>query len=665
MISDCNDQVLYFAGVTLPICEDGEKCETLPDILPQQVTEIEPLQKQMEMKDQEFFLVEQNQIRLEEQLQNLQKELSNVRDWLQFNERLTRKLISDGQRIKSDLTRATMGHESSHVNNHFLAMHHKRDRISSLRKEHQQSKSKLEEAQNERKELIKKLHELESKISMVCQRLHQLQSQEQLARAALQQQERVINESLVSSTQHQYYNIVIHDGKVEMKLTQQQVETLHRKIADENLKVKQLHEQLEFHQQKLQKVTRQNELLDMKGQTAAELEKHQRAYLESTLEADVMQCRIEISTTEFHKQQMESRIHWLKSHMKNLKRMQGKYEQIEFQIISSQRGKRTDLSHRPRSYSASQIPPRYRKFLPHEDHNYYKEIDSPSSTRPHVELQQKCCTHGNSKLQGGIHKDLPHFSQTQRHQSSSAPQRFSAMRPRSSSASQSSSTQGKTLLNKGCYHHEQAKSPGSTKSHVNLCHGNCSTHSAKPRVVLAYRAMPLPEQHQTFNPTSSPKKPTIPPPHASLYQDRLLHESHHKLHQSFPPYFSNPPYKTVSRSAPEEYDGQPNEEYVTDRFDDMGEVSVGNEDGSIDDSVLNNVIYEPMASCMPYEYSNFSQEAEDCLPINDYDSDDYEELVECYTEPDFIQPTDHDLAYQLSHPPKPSKNKPKVQNRQT
>ena len=84
--------------------EAGEHYETKPEVLPKQVSEIEPLQKEMELKDQEFCLVEQKQGQLDDQLRNLETELSNVRDWLQFNERLTRKLISDGQRIKSDLS---------------------------------------------------------------------------------------------------------------------------------------------------------------------------------------------------------------------------------------------------------------------------------------------------------------------------------------------------------------------------------------------------------------------------------------------------------------------------------------------------------------------------------------------------------------------------------
>ena len=127
-------------------------------------------------------------------------------------------------------------------------MHRERDRISSLQKKQRHSSLKLEEAQKEQRELWQKLHYLESKIVVTSQELRLLQTQRQSAKAALQQQELAINETLVSRTEHQYYNIVIQDGKVEMRLTQQQVETLHRKIADENMKVKHLHEQLEFHQ---------------------------------------------------------------------------------------------------------------------------------------------------------------------------------------------------------------------------------------------------------------------------------------------------------------------------------------------------------------------------------------------------------------------------------
>ena len=351
----------------------------------------------MELKDREFYRIERKQSQLEEQLRNLQKEMSSVRDWLQFNERLTRKLIGDVQRIKSDLTRETMGHGSSHICNHSLAMYHKRDRISSLRKEHQQSKLKLEEAQKEQTELQEKQRELKTKFFTASQGLHLLQSQQQSTKAALQQQELAINETLISRTQHQYYNIVVQDGKVEMKLTKQQVETLHMKIANENLKVKQLHEQLQFHQQKLQEVTRQNELLDRKGQAGAELEKHQRAYLESTLEADVMQCQIEISSTEFHKQQMEARIHLLRSHMQMLKRRQGQYEQIELQQKCSTRnnfkprgGMPASVSHvlpsqRPRSSSESQRPlTQMPKLFPCEDSYYCEQVDSPSRTSTRV-----------------------------------------------------------------------------------------------------------------------------------------------------------------------------------------------------------------------------------------------------------------------------------------
>ena len=163
----------------------------------------------MELKDREFYRIERKQSQLEEQLQNLQKEMSSVRDWLQFSERLTRKLIGDVQRIKSDLTRETMGHGSSHICNHSLAMYHKRDRISSLRKEHQQSKLKLEEAQKEQTELQEKQRELKTKFFTASQGLHLLQSQQQSTKAALQQQELAINETLISRTQHQYYNIVI------------------------------------------------------------------------------------------------------------------------------------------------------------------------------------------------------------------------------------------------------------------------------------------------------------------------------------------------------------------------------------------------------------------------------------------------------------------------
>jgi len=260
-------------------------------------------------------------------------------------------------------------------------MHRKRDRISSLRKEQQHSSSKLEEAQKEQRELWEKLHNLESKIVMTSQELRLLQTQRQSAKAALQQQELAINETLVSKTEHQYYNIVIQDGKVEMKLTQQQVETLHRKIADENLKVKQLHEQLEFHQQKLQEVTSQNELLNRESQAAAQLEKHQRAYLESTLEANIMQCQIEISTTEYHKQQMENHIHMLRSKMTNLKRRQCEYEQVVIQQKSSSpSGKNTDLPYRPQFHSVSRKP-----------HCCYEEVafDCPSSTESHIHHFQR------------------------------------------------------------------------------------------------------------------------------------------------------------------------------------------------------------------------------------------------------------------------------------
>ena len=143
----------------------GEHHKSEPEVLPKQVPEIKPLQKEMELKDQEFCLAEQKQSQVDEQLRNLQTELSNVRDWLQFNERLTRKLISDGQRIESDITRAAVGHESSHVSSQFLSMPHKTDRIASLCKEQEQSKSKLQEAQKERSELREKLHDLESKLS--------------------------------------------------------------------------------------------------------------------------------------------------------------------------------------------------------------------------------------------------------------------------------------------------------------------------------------------------------------------------------------------------------------------------------------------------------------------------------------------------------------------
>ena len=267
-------------------------------------------------------------------------------------------------------------------------MHHKTDRITSLCKEQEQSKSKLQEAQKERSELREKLHELESKIVTASQGLHQLQLQQQSARAALQLQEQAINERLVSSTEHQYYNVVIQDGKVELKLTQQQVETLHRKIDDENLKVKRLHGQLEFHQQKLRDITRQNELLDRKGQAAAELEKHQRAYLQSTMEADVMQCQIEISTTEFRKQEMENRIHSLRVRMKNLRKRQGQYEQIAIrqngapQTFKLEGATHTDFSHfsptqRVPSYSPTQRSPKQRKPLQYQ-HSYREGVDRPS-----------------------------------------------------------------------------------------------------------------------------------------------------------------------------------------------------------------------------------------------------------------------------------------------
>ena len=108
--------IFYFAGVRLPIHEVGEH-ETMIEVLPEQVSKMKTLKKEMELKDQEFCQVEQKQDQLEEQLRNLQSELNTVRELMQFNERLTRKLITDGQRIESDLTRS-MSLESSQVTNH-------------------------------------------------------------------------------------------------------------------------------------------------------------------------------------------------------------------------------------------------------------------------------------------------------------------------------------------------------------------------------------------------------------------------------------------------------------------------------------------------------------------------------------------------------------------
>ena len=169
------------------------------------------------------------------------------------------------------------------------------------------------------------------------------------------------------------------------------METLHRKIADENLKVKRLHGQLEFHQQKLRDITRQNELLDRKGQASAELEKHQRAYLESTMEADVMQCQIEISTTEFRKQEMENRIHSLQSRMKHLKRRQDQYEQINDNALRQKGGPQNfelkgtthpDISRfsprlGARTYSPTQVSPKQRNPFQYQQ-NYHEGVDRPS-----------------------------------------------------------------------------------------------------------------------------------------------------------------------------------------------------------------------------------------------------------------------------------------------
>ena len=146
--------IFYFAGVRLPVCEEREQYETMLVVLPKQGPKVKTLQKEMELKDQEFRLVEQKQGQLEERLRNLQSELNTVRDLLHFNERLTRKLITDGQRINSD----SLSQESSYVRNHSFTMHRKRDRISSLQKNQRHSSLKLEEAQKEQRELLENLH---------------------------------------------------------------------------------------------------------------------------------------------------------------------------------------------------------------------------------------------------------------------------------------------------------------------------------------------------------------------------------------------------------------------------------------------------------------------------------------------------------------------------
>ena len=538
-------------GGRLPIPEERKQHETVL-----QVSEIESLQKEMELKDQEFRRVEQKQGHLEEQLRNVQTELSNVQDWLQFNERLTRKLISDGERIQSDLTRA-MSHESSHVSNQPLALHRKRDKITSLCKEQEQSKSKLEEAEKERRDLMEMLHDLESKITTTSQGLRQLQSEEQSARAALQLQEKAINERLVSSTEHQYYNIVILDGKVEMRVTQQQVEMLHMKIKDENLKVKQLHERLECNQQKLQEVTRQNGLLNRKSQAAAELDKHEREYLESTLEADAVQCQIEISVTEFHQQQMESRIHLLRAHLKSLRRKQGQYEQSSL------------------------------------------------------------------KVQRGMRADFSRFSRTQKQKSGSASQR--------------PLTQRKPLRYEDRYCHEQVNGPSVARSRIRHFHRNHSAHS-----LVGNRAMPIPsngEQRQHFNPAASHKEPFIP----RMYQRKSPYiDSRQKPHPPLPHFPSALSFFGNPRSAEEEYD----DGYVIESLDELGY-----ENGSNDDSMLNGMMYnEPMGSSQVAEYT----------PSDSCDSDDIDEVDECYAETEltFAQPHGHGRARQLpSRPQKPSKIK--------
>ena len=160
------------------------------------------------------------------------------------------------------------------------------------------------------------------------------------------------------------------------------------------------------------------------------------------------------------------------------------------------------------------------------------------------------------------------------------------------------------------------------------------------------------EQHPPFNPTTTPFTPA---PHVPLFRTRSLRGSDHRPHpplqhfSSAIPNFSNPPYIATSISAEDEYAGQqPDEGYVIERFDEMGEV----EKGTNNDSMLYSATYEPMENYSSHEY-DFSQKAE-YLPFNNYNSDEFEE---CYSETHFTQPSDHDLVHQLPrHPPKPSKN---------